>query len=134
MPRDRAACDKAIREAWKRERELVLIGKGTRNWTEEQQLEIIELGKVFDDDGFAFEGQHMKCVAAYPEHQGNPDNIQLLSVREHLNAHKGSWQNPTNWYYDPVTLEFIDFGDAAPIACKAIELSQPFAVEKKKHC
>ncbi len=131
MPRDRAACDKAIREAWKRERELVLAGKGTRDWNQEQQLEIIELGKVFDDDGIAFEGQHMKSVAAYPEHQGNPDNIQLLSVNEHLAAHKGNWKNPTNWYYDPVTFKFDDFGDADPVACKAIELSQPFAVGKK---
>ena len=54
MARDRKACDKAIREAWKRERELVLAGKGTRDWDEEQQLEIIELGKVYDDDGIAF--------------------------------------------------------------------------------
>ena len=36
MARDRAACDKAIREAWKREKQLVQEGKGTRNWTEEQ--------------------------------------------------------------------------------------------------
>jgi len=134
MVRDRRACDKAIREAWKRERELVLAGKGTRDWDEEQQLEIIELGKVYDDDGFAFEGQHMKSVAAYPAHQGNPDNIQLLSVSEHLDAHKGNWQNPTNWYYNPdapETIRYKDFGDADPTAPEPIELSIPLAVERE---
>ncbi len=133
MPRDRAACDKAVREAWKRERELVLEGKGTRDWTEDEQLEIIELGKVFDTDGTAYAGQHMKSVAAYPEHQGNPDNIQLLSVSEHFAAHKGNWQNQTNWYYDPVTFEYNDFGNADPVACMTIELSQPFMVKVKNN-
>lgn len=138
MARDRKACDKAIREAWKRERELVLAGKGTRDWDEEQQLEIIELGKVYDDDGVAFEGQHMKSVATHPEHQGNPDNIQLLSVSEHLDAHKGKWQNPTNWYYSPdvspdapENIRYKDFGDADPEAPAPIELSSPIAVERK---
>ncbi len=131
MPRNRAACDKAIREAWKKERQLVLEGKGTRDWSEEQQLEIIELGKVFDDDGKAFEGQHMKSVVTYPEHQGNPDNIQLLSHEEHLAAHKGDFHNQTNWYYNPVTLEFLDFGDGGPIACKEIELSNPIWIIKE---
>lgn len=129
--RDRKACNKAIATAWKKERQLVLEGKGTRDWTEEQQLEIIELGKAFDDDGIAFEGQHMKSVEAYPEHQGNPDNIQLLSKAEHLAAHKGDFRNPTNWYYDPVSFEFNDFGDNNPIPCSEITLSEPIAIEKK---
>lgn len=138
MARDPKACDKAVREAWKRERELVLAGKGTRDWDEEQQLEIIELGKVYDDEGFAFAGQHMKSVAAHPEHQGNPNNIQLLSNSEHLDAHKGKWQNPTNWYYNPDVLpdtpeekKYKDFGDADPIAPEPIKLSSPIAVERK---
>ena len=29
--------NKAIRAAWEREQQLVLEGKGTRDWTEEQQ-------------------------------------------------------------------------------------------------
>lgn len=131
MARDRKACQKAIAEAWKRERQLALEGKGTREWTEEQQLDIIELGKAFDDDGIAFEGQHMKSALAYPDQQGNPDNIQLLSKVEHLAAHKGDFRNPTNWYYDPVSLEFIDFGDNAPIACKAFDLKEPIAIHRQ---
>ena len=130
MARDRIACQKAIAEAWKREQQLVLEGKGTREWTEEQQLDIIELGKAFDDDGIAFEGQHMKSALAYPDQQGNPDNIQLLSKSEHLAAHKGDFRNPTNWHYDPVSLEFVDFGDNAPIACEAFELKEPIAIQR----
>jgi hypothetical protein len=67
----------------------------------------------------------MKSAAEYPEYQGDPDNIQFLTRDEHLEAHKGSWQNPTNWYYNPETKEFVDFGDSKPIPCTAINLSEP---------
>ena len=125
MPRCPAEADKAIRLAWERERELVSKGLGTRDWTPEQQQDILEYGKAYDDEGKAFEGQHMKSAAQYPEHQGNPDNIQFLTRKEHLEAHNGSWQNPSNWYYDPIEKQFFDFGDGAPIPCKIIELSNP---------
>ena len=97
--------NKAIRQAWEKEHQLVQEGKGTRDWTKEQQQDILDpdKGKAYDDQGRAFEGQHMKSAAEYPEYQGNPDNIQFLTRDEHLEAHKGSWQNPTNWYYDPKT-------------------------------
>ena len=100
---------KAIDAAWEKEQELVRQGKGTRDWTPEQQKDILdpERGKAYDDDGRAFDGQHMKSVAKYPEHQGHPDNIQFLTRQEHLEAHKGSWQNPTNWYYDPAGSSFL---------------------------
>ena len=68
----------------------------------------------------------MKSAAKYPEYRGDPDNIQFLTYNEHLEAHKGSWQNPTNWYYNPITKEYIDFGDNAPTPCNIIELSDPF--------
>lgn len=125
MPRCPAEADKAIRLAWERERELVSKGLGTRDWTPEQQQDILEYGKAYDDEGKAFEGQHMKSAAQYPEHQGNPDNIQFLTRKEHLEAHNGSWQNPSNWYYDPIEKQFFDFGDSDPIPCKIIELSNP---------
>lgn len=35
------------------------------------------------------------------------------------------WQNPTNWYYNPETKEFVDFGENKPIPCAAINLSEP---------
>lgn len=67
----------------------------------------------------------MKSAAEYPEYQGDPENIQFLTRNEHLAAHEGSWQNPTNWYYNPETKEFIDFGENKPIPCEAINLSEP---------
>ena len=128
--------NKAIRKAWEREQELVKEGKGTRDWTKEQQQDILDpdKGKAYDDQGRAFEGQHMKSAAEYPEYQGDPNNIQFLTREEHLEAHKGSWQNPSNWYYDPVTKEFHDFGDGDIVPCKIIELSDPIAVlESSEH-
>lgn len=95
--------NKAIRLAWEREKELVSKGEGTRDWSQDQQKDILDpdKGKAYDENGRAFEGQHMKSAAEYPEYQGDPNNIQFLTREEHLEAHKGSWQNPTNWYYNP---------------------------------
>ena len=127
MSRRTADANKAIRQAWEREQNLVQEGNGTRDWTEEQQADILnpDKGKAYDDKGRAFEGQHMKSVGKYPEYQGNPDNIQFLTKDEHLEAHKGSWQNPTNWQYNPDTKEFIIFGEDELIPCSIIELSKP---------
>ena len=119
--------NKAIRLAWEREQKLVSEGKGTRNWSQDQQKDILDpnKGKAYDENGRAFEGQHMKSAAEYPEYQGDPNNIQFLTREEHLEAHKGSWQNSTNWYYNPETKEFVDFGDNRPIPCEVISLSEP---------
>lgn len=122
-----AAANRAILDAWEREARLVSEGLGTRDWTPEQQRDILnpDRGKAYDDSGRAFQGQHMKSVEKYPEYQGDPENIQFLTLVEHLEAHKGSWQNPTNWYYDPVTKQFFDFGEGKFVPCKIIELSNP---------
>ena len=121
--------NKAIRKAWKREQELVSEGKGTRNWTQEQQRDILDpnKGKAYDENGYAFVGQHMKSAAKYPDYQGDPKNIQFLTNEEHLAAHKGNWQNPTNWYYNPDKKEYVDFGENEIIPCKVIELSNPIS-------
>ena len=100
MARDIAKANHAIAEAWKREKELVKKGMGTRDWTPDQQRDILATGKVHDADGKAFEGHHMKCVSKYPNFQGEYDNIQFLSRDEHVKAHGGKMQNPTNGYYD----------------------------------
>jgi hypothetical protein len=121
---------KAIRKAWEREQGLVAEGKGTRDWTKEQQEDILDpaKGKAYDENGRAFDGQHMKSAAEYPEYQGDPDNIQFLTKEEHLEAHKGCWQNPTNWYYNPEAKEFVDFGENKPIPCEVINLSEPVRI------
>lgn len=116
---------KAVDLAWKREKELVLEGKGTRDWTEEQQRQIIEEGRATDESGRAFDGHHMKNVATYPEYQEDPNNIQFLSRSEHLDAHGGCTQNSTNGFYDYQTGKTIDFGDNPPTSCEVIDLSNP---------
>lgn len=117
--------NKAVREAWIKEQNLVQEGKGTRAWTPEQQKDILEKGKAYDDSGKAIEGQHMKSAEQYPEYQGDPGNIQFLTRAEHLEAHNGNWQNPTNWYFNPVTKEKIEFGDGPFIPCETIQLPEP---------
>lgn len=67
----------------------------------------------------------MKSTEMYPEYQGEPGNIQFLTRAEHLDAHDGNWQNPTNWYYNPVTKEKFNFGDGPFIPCEIINLSEP---------
>lgn len=137
MSRRTAESNKAILAAWNKEQELVQEGKGTREWTPEQQRDILEKGKAYDDDGVAFQGQHMKSAEMYPEYQGDPGNIQFLTRAEHLEAHNGNWRNPTNWYFNPVTKEKFDFGDGPFIPCEIIQLPEPImkpsiVVEKKE--
>lgn len=125
MSRRTAESNKAILAAWDKERELVQAGKGTREWTPHQQQDILDKGKAYDDDGFAFQGQHMKSAEQYPEYQGEPGNIQFLTRAEHLEAHNGNWRNPTNWYYNPSTKEMVDFGEGPFIPCTVIPLPEP---------
>lgn len=128
MSRRTAEANKAIAVAWENEQKLVSKGQGTREWTQDQQRDISERGKAYDENGRAFEGQHMKSVEKYPEYQGDPGNIQFLSKQEHLEAHGGNWKNPTNWYFDPVTKEITAFGEAMFIPCKVIDLKEPIRV------
>ena len=112
---------KAVREAWRIEKEHVALGEGTRDWTPEQQQEMMENGKV---EGF--EGHHMKSVSNYPEHAGNPENIQLLSEKEHFEgAHQGNFRNLTNGYYNPGSgaMEEFNGNELRPVPCQ--ELSDP---------
>lgn len=140
MSRRTAESNKAILAAWNKEQELVQEGKGTREWTPGQQRDILEKGKAYDEDGVAFQGQHMKSAEMYPECQGDPGNIQFLTRAEHLEAHNGNWKNPTNWYFNPVTKEKLDFGDNPFIPCEIIDLPEPVmrpsvtseAIEEKK--
>lgn len=125
MSRRTAESNKAILAAWNKEQELVQEGRGTREWTPQQQQDILDKGKAYDDNGKAFEGQHMKSAEMYPEYQGEPGNIQFLTRAEHLEAHDGNWQNPTNWYYNPVTKEKFDFGDGPFIPCEIVNLPEP---------
>lgn len=120
LNRDR---QKAVRDAWSREKELVSKGRGTVDWSPEQQKEIMETGRVK-----GYEGQHMKSVNEYPEYAGSADNIQFLTHEEHLEAHnsgeeKSGYHSPTNGYYDVSSKTMHSFGDNPPQAPETIELS-----------
>lgn len=124
-----AGANRAIREAWENEKRLVLESKGTRDWSEEQQKQIREKGKAYDDQGRAFEGQHMKSVSSHAEYQDDPRNIQFLSRDEHLAAHGGNWKNQTNGYYDPASKRMSDFGNSPPQPCVEMMLTNPLYVD-----
>lgn len=128
MSRRTFEANNAILAAWEKEQNLVREGKGTRDWTPEQQQDILDRGKAYDEDGKAFHGQHMKSVEKYPKFQGDLNNIQFLTKEEHLEAHQGNWQNPTNWYYNPVSKQFSVFGECELIPCDVIELSNPIII------
>ncbi len=125
MSRRTSEANRAIAKSWENEKNRVLEGKGTRNWTPEQQRDILDTGKAYDENGRAFEGHHMKSVEAYPQYQGDPENIQFLNRAEHKAAHFGDFHTPTNGFYDPVTGETIDFGDGPYMPCKVITLENP---------
>ena len=120
-----AEANKAVRKAWENERQLVLEGKGTRDWTREQQQSIIDTGKAYDDKGVSFHGHHMKSVEAYPAYQGNPSNIEFLTRDEHYDAHGGNTHIPTNGYYDPRTRLTRAFEGDPLEPCEIIKLSNP---------
>lgn len=116
---------KAVRDAWNREKVLVSEGKGTVDWSVEQQKELMENGRVK-----GYEGQHMKSVNEYPEYAGSADNIQFLTHDEHLEAHnsgeeKAGYHSPTNGYYDASSKTMYSFGDNPPHAPETIELTNP---------
>ena len=66
-------------------------GKGTRKWTKEQKAELLEKGKVK-----GFQGHHINNVKDHPELAGNPDNIEFLTRKEHLDRHGGNFRNETH--------------------------------------
>lgn len=121
---------KAVREAWKRERALVMNGEGTRDWTPKQQRNILLYGKAYDSEGKAFQGHHMQSVASYPQYQSKADNIQFLSKAEHLKAHYGNFRTQTNGFYNHTTGETINFNAQGYTPCKNIQLSRTTLARK----
>jgi hypothetical protein len=84
--------DKAVKEAWKQEREVVMAGKKpSRNWAKEELIELKETGKVR-----GYEGHHINDVSNHPKLSGVPDNIKFVKGRaQHLEEHGGNFRNPT---------------------------------------
>ena len=85
---------KAVKDAWKFERELVIKnGEGTRIWTKSEIEELIHTGKVK-----GYEGHHINNVKDHPELVGESDNVVFLRRGEHLNVHGGNFRNETNGF------------------------------------
>ena len=113
--------DQAVQDFWDNERELIKQGKGTRDWTIEQQQTIMNIGKngeelthakaPTDVNGKTYEGQHMFSKNKYPEYAGDYRNIQGLTFDEHRKgAHgNGGTQTPTQGYYDEISKQMYDF-------------------------
>lgn len=129
---------RAVLQAWQRERTYVNDGKGTRDWTKEQQKEILSHGSVC-----GYEGHHMRSVSYGKTHEekmqiaADKNNIQFLEKtktnNEHLKAHGGDTRNPTNGYYDVKTGKMNNFGEREPQAPKTEKLSQPIKQEEKHY-
>lgn len=127
---------RAVRQAWTQEKECVKNGQGTRDWTTEQQEDILKNGKVH-----GYEGHHMRSVSngkTYDEQMkiaGDKNNIQFLEKtkdnNEHLKAHNGNTKNRTNGYYDVKNGKTKDFGNGDPKAPKPEKLSNPVMKEEK---
>lgn len=115
---------KAVEKAWLKERELVLAGRGTRDWTLGQQAELIKYGRVS-----GFEGQHMLNVADHLKQAGNAENIQFLTFEEHFyGAHDENFRNATEGYFDPFSGKMhYEMQGAVPIIPE-IELSNKYDV------
>ena len=118
---------KAVAEAWKNEKKLVAAGKGTRDWSQKEQREILSKGKAA-----GYQGHHMKSVDGHNAKAGESSNIQFLTRSEHLAAHKGNYRNNTNGYYDPATGKMNDFGRYKAHADPR-DLSNPLSESQKKY-
>lgn len=115
----------AVREAWKREKELVQKGMGTRDWTFEEQKELMENGYVR-----GYEGQHMISCSLDASQAANPDNIQFLTHDDHLDAHNQAggqgYLSPTNGFYDEDTHTLRNFEEGEAPRIDPIKLNNAY--------
>lgn len=94
------ASRKAVREAWKQERELVAkTGYGTVDWSPEQVKELLLTGKVK-----GYEGHHINSVKHILNNNpfqealkqiADPDNVKFVTRSDHLKLHFGNFRNET---------------------------------------
>lgn len=116
----------AVNRAWMKERQQVMNSYGSRDWSQNEQREILATGKCH-----GYEGQHMLSVKEHPEYAGNEKNIQLLTHEEHFKAHGGNWKNDAQGRYNLKT------GKVEPLKSGIQEtrykkLSDPLSERSKK--
>ena len=119
---------RAVNQAKREEAALIRKGLGTRDWTPVQQREWLQTGRCAD-----IKGHHMKDVTTHPEFAGDKNNIQMLTHKEHYDAHGGNYQNSTNGYYNPATGRTRDFGDNPPTKPPVQKLSNPLSERAVKY-
>lgn len=88
--------NKAVAEAWKREREAVMNGTSKYNWSPSQIQELIKTGRVKGYDGAHIIDVKALVGTAKEYLISSPDNIVLLPHAQHFAAHGMCWRNPTN--------------------------------------
>ncbi len=83
---------KAVRDAWKQEGELVkATGSGTRDWN---QRELRSLSK--GDKLKGYHGHHIRSVNGHsPKWASDPRNIEFVTPSEHIKRHDGAFRIPT---------------------------------------
>ncbi len=99
----------AVSKAWANERQQVLNSKGSRDWSQKEQVEIIKTGRCHD-----YRGHHMLSVKAHPEQAMNEKNIQFLTHQEHFKAHRGNWKNDADGRYNLRTGKVKAFDKGVP--------------------
>ncbi|HKI05513.1 MAG TPA: Ig-like domain-containing protein [Thermoanaerobaculia bacterium] len=88
-----------VRQFWKQERGRLRSGQpGTRNWTPQQERDILAGRTPVDPNtGQPIQGHHKYSVKAYPEQAADGANIHPVTSREHLEKwHGGKTQNDTH--------------------------------------
>jgi type II secretory pathway component PulC len=116
---------RAVKEAWAREVALVKQGRATRNWTLDQQRELLETGRV---KGYV--GHHVKPVSKYPELAGDPTNIQFLNWEEHYKAHLHNWKLSIGHFFDVLTQE-VTHGEMYYPMFREIKLSESLVASEE---
>jgi RHS repeat-associated protein len=79
-----AARKQAVQDAWRKERDLIANNlPGTRIWTQEQKLQLLEHGRVPGFDGHHINTVNGNTLALAGDHR----NIQFLTKAEHARLH-----------------------------------------------
>lgn len=121
--------NKAVSGAWAKEIERVRNGRGTWDWSVEQQAELLDTGRVS-----GFEGSHMLSAKDYPEHAGNPDNIQLIPSIAHFDGvhERNPRGNTPNGVYNPNTGEIMPIEDGKIPSLPEFELTDQYDPSQKE--
>ena len=122
---------KGVELAWRRERDLVRRGRGTRPWTTKEQKQLLTTNRIR-----GYHGHHMLSVSKYPQYADHPNNVQFLSARkrnnEHLCAHRLHFRNPSEGRYNIRTKAIRRLDDAEPRAMRSYPLDKR-AIDQKAY-